>query len=332
MKKILALLLIFVLALSFAACTSTETTEPETTEGDTTSELPLTGIKIGVAACHMTNAWNTTDTNDIIDKLEAAGATVVWNEAKNDTATQVANVNDLIAQGIQYLVIKPKEEEGLVPAMEACKAANVKVILVDRSVKGEAGVDYVTAIRTDAYNGGHRIGEWVTKKFPDGCNIIEITGTAGSTTAIERTKGFADAISGTKCTVIATQTGNYSRTDTQTATENMIQAEGIENIDVIMTHSDEMLFGVLQAVDGMGYTPGKDVIVVSSGDGCSDALDEIIAGRVAAVCECTPFLGAQVTQVIEDIEAGKTVDTLIYSNDRLFTIENAAEEQAKATW
>ncbi|MEA4911222.1 MAG: ABC transporter substrate-binding protein [Oscillospiraceae bacterium] len=331
MKKLFALLLVLVMALSFVACSTTEEPAATTDEG-TTSDLPLSGIKIGVAACHMTNSWNTTDTNDLIDKLEAAGATVVWNEAKNDTATQVANVNDLIAQGIQYLVIKPKEEEGLVPAMEACKAANVKVILVDRSVKGEAGVDYVTAIRTNAYNGGYRIGEWVTNQYPDGCNIIEITGTAGSTTAIERTQGFADAIKDTKCTVIATQTGNYSRTDTQTATENMIQAEGIDNIDVIMTHSDEMLFGVLQAVDGMGYTPGKDVIVVSSGDGCSDALDEIIAGRVAAICECTPFLGAQVTEVIEAVEAGKTVDTLIYSNDRLFTIENAAEEQAKATW
>lgn len=347
MKKFIAILLALVTILSLAACTN----ETKQTEADKPTEAPavdqkgedkqeepadaskpLAGIKVGVAACHMTNSWNTTDTNDLISKLEAAGATVVWNEAKNDTATQVSNVNDLIAQGINYLVIKPKEEEGLVPAIEACKKANVKVVLVDRSVRGEAGVDYITAIRTDAYNGGFSIGKWVVEKFPEGCNIIEITGTAGSTTALERTQGFADAIKDTSCKIINTQTGNFSRTDTQKACENMIQAEGIDNIDVIMTHSDEMLFGVLQAVEGMGYTPGKDVIVVSSGDGCSDALDEIIAGRVGAIYECTPFLGAQVAEIIEAVEKGEAVETLIYSNDRLFTIENAAEEQQKATW
>lgn len=337
MKKFLVFLLVLCTAASLVACGPGKTETTTTTKAESTTEAVATTtegktLKIGVAACHYTNSWNITNTQDCIDTFEAAGFEVVWNEAKNDTATQVANVNDLIAQGIDYLLIKPKEEQGLVPAMDACKAAGVKVILMDRTVKGTAGVDFVTGIRTNAKLGGQAVGEWIVENYPDGCNIVEITGTPGATTSIDRTSGFAEAIAkGNKCVILDSQVGNFMRADAQTASENLIQAYG-DKIDVIVSQSDEMTFGVLQAIDGMGLTPGKDIVVVSIGDGSSAMLDEVIAGRVAAVSECTPFLAAQCLEIVQAIEEGKTVETNIWANDRFFTIDNAAEEQKNATW
>ena len=345
MKKLLALLFALAMVFSLVACGGNGENDTNGGNGGNTNQNEGGNggaddggdsgepIKIGVAACHYTNSWNITNTENLVETFENAGYEVVWNEAKNDTATQVANVNDLIAQGIDYLIMKPKEEEGLVPAIEACKEAGVKVILVDRTVNATPGEDYVCSIRTNATLGGERCAEWVVENFPDGCNIVEITGTAGSTTSIERSEGFMSVLeeAGDQYVVLESQTANFMRTDAQTVTENLYQAYGDE-IDVIVSQSDEMTFGVLQAIDGLGLTPGEDLAVVSIGDGASLMLDEIIAGRVACCSECTPFLADKCLEVVETLESGGTVETNIWANDRFFTIDNAAEEQAKATW
>lgn len=320
MKRVALVLLVLVLAVSTVfAQGSGEKAEKKT--------------KIGIAACHYTNSWNVTNTESMIKVFEDAGYEVVWNEAKNDTATQVANVNDLIAQGVDWVVMKPKEEEGLLPAIEACKRADVKVILIDRTVNAEAGVDFVCGIRTNAYLGGQQVANWIVENYPDGCNYIEVQGSAGSTTSIERSSGLHSILDsyGDKYTCLDTQPTDFSRAQGQKVTENMYQAYG-KKIDVVVTQSDELCFGVLQALDSVGAVPGQDVKVCTIGDGASALLDEIIAGRVACCSECTPYLGDVVLEAIKTVEAGGTPDPNTWANDRFFTIENAAEEKAKATW
>lgn len=105
MKKILAILLALTLALSVGVAAMAE---EET-------ELWGEGLKIGLAQMHYTNAFRIAETESVISAFEAVGAEVVWNEAGNDTATQVANAKDLLAQDIDYLLLPPKEEAGLVP-------------------------------------------------------------------------------------------------------------------------------------------------------------------------------------------------------------------------
>lgn len=367
MKKVISKLLAVGITVSLTACSgpvkedtaAADTTaaatvekETETTQKDETVEttaaveavndlsqvlekLPENfgaGKKVGLAQMHYTNAFRIAETESVLSAFEGAGFEVVWNEAKNDTATQISNVNDLLAQDIDYLLLPPKEEEGLVPALEAAKAAGVPVILLDRSANGTPGEDYVTAIRSNAEAEGVWCAEWVIENYPDGCNVVEIFGAPGSTTAMDRSNGFMATIKGQgNIVLLESQVGNNMRSEAQVCMENLIQAYGDE-IDVVVTHSDEMTFGALQAIDGMGLIPGEDIDVLSIGDGSSAMLQEIIDGRVAACSECSPLLGPQALEVVAALEQGVEVDGLIWANDRFFTIENAAEELEKAGW
>lgn len=323
MKKILAILLALTLVLSVGVAAMAE---EET-------ELWGEGLKIGLAQMHYTNAFRIAETESVISAFEAVGAEVVWNEAGNDTATQVANAKDLLAQDIDYLLLPPKEEAGLVPALDAAKEAGVPVILLDRSANGEPGVDYVTAIRSDAIAEGEWCAQWIIDNYPDGANIVEVFGAPGSTTAMDRAEGFWNLLAeaGDQYVKLDSQVGDNMRDTAQKVTENMIQAHG-SDIDVIVTHSDEMTFGTLQAIEGMGYVAGEDFKVLSIGDGASALLEAIIDGRVAACSECSPLLGPQAVEVVKTLEEGGTVEGLIWADDRFFTIENAAEELEKAGW
>ena len=323
MKKILAILLALTLALSVGVAAMAE---EET-------ELWGEGLKIGLAQMHYTNAFRIAETESVISAFEAVGAEVVWNEAGSDTATQVANAKDLLAQDIDYLLLPPKEEAGLVPALDAAKEAGVPVILLDRSANGEPGVDYVTAIRSNAIAEGEWCAQWIIDNYPDGANIVEVFGSLGSTTAMDRAEGFWNLLAeaGDQYVKLDSQVGDNMRDTAQKVTENMIQAHG-SDIDVIVTHSDEMTFGTLQAIEGMGYVAGEDFKVLSIGDGASALLEAIIDGRVAACSECSPLLGPQAVEVVKTLEEGGTVEGLIWANDRFFTIENAAEELENAGW
>ena len=107
MKKILAILLALTLVLSVGVAAMAE---EET-------ELWGEGLKIGLAQMHYTNAFRIAETESVISAFEAVGAEVVWNEAGNDTATQVANAKDLLAQDIDYL--PPASERGSRPGARA---------------------------------------------------------------------------------------------------------------------------------------------------------------------------------------------------------------------
>ena len=205
MKKLVSYLLTAGMIVSLAGCSgqSSENTESQTTEttevtteesnseatetedesgsdvaetiassvdlSEALANLPEdfgTGKKVGLAQMHYTNNFRIAETNSVLEAFEGAGFEVVWNEAKNDTATQISNVNDLLAQDIDYLLLPPKEEEGLVPALEAAKAAGVPVILLDRSANGTPGEDYVTSIRSDAEAEGKWCADWVIENYP----------------------------------------------------------------------------------------------------------------------------------------------------------------------
>lgn len=342
MKKVFALLLILCLTISMAACVTNETSgtkstsgttkSDETTSGASEKELWGKGFKIGVAAAHYTNAWNVTNTQDIVAAFEAIGAEVVWNEGNNDTATQIANVEDLLAQDIDLLVIKPKEEEGLIPAFEQCQKAGVPIICVDRKVRDTSL--YVTAIMTDNVAGGEMVGKWIMENFPDGAKIVEITGTPGSTGQIERSQGLANIIGGnSKYPIIANQSADNMRSKAQTVTENLIQTYGKDGIDIIVTQNDEMAMGILQALDGLGIEPGKDIVVCSVGDANREGVSEVAAGRIGCIYESTPYLGAQAVEIAYKVLVSKeSVEKYIPSNNRFITIENAEEELKNITW
>lgn len=304
----------------------------ESSPSGTAEEKWGTGLKAGFAACHYTNDWNITNCETVCEDLRSVGFDVVWNEANNDTATQIANVEDLLAQGIDLLIIKPKEEEGLIPALEACQKAGVPVICLDRKVSDPSL--YVTAIMTDNVAGGEQVGQWLADQYPDGCKIVEIVGTAGSTGQIERTKGLTNIIDQhDNLEIISSQVGDNMRSEAQTVTENMIQAYGAEGIDVIVTQNDEMAMGCLQALLGLGLTPGEDIVICTIGDGNSEVVSQIAEGSIGCAYESTPYLGPQVLETAYKIFISKEkVESYIPSANRFFTIENAERELPSITW
>lgn len=341
MRKIVALTLALMLILSMTAC---DAAAPETapaeanTAGEQSAEqtndetgLPGAGKKVGFAQVHYSNAHRINQTQNVIDSCEALGFEVVWNEANRDTATQISNCNDLIAQGISYLIIAPNESEGLVSALESAKKAGVPVVLIDRMVNAQVGEDYLTFVTPDFVWAGAECGRWIKENYPDGANICVVAGTAVSSASIDHLNGFHSEIDGVEgMNILSEQNTDYSRAQAQTTTENLMQAHG-SDVDIIFTESDELAFGVMQGLRTAGYEPGKDVVVITCGDGSIDMVKEVAEGTVALCVENTPNLGTGAAKAIEMHMNGEEIPESIIVDNRVFTKELAQQALDEGT-
>ena len=326
MKKMFTIMLALLLTLSLLASCSTgapaATPTPAGENPAPASEAPRQ-LVIGMSQPHSTSAWRVIQTETVSRALEEAGYKVIYTDAQNSTQKQVADVEDILAQNPDYLVLSPREEDGLVPAIEAAKAAGVPVILLDRKVKGEVGEDYVTFIGSDYVSAGQAVAEWLVAEFDGTCNIVEISGTAGATATIERSSGFRDGLEGHDgMVIIASQTGDAKRVEAQKAMENIIQTHGA-NIDAVYVQADEMAYGVVQALNINGIDPST--IKICTMDGLKDTLDAIVAGDIAMSMYNNPDFGKATVEVIRQLEAGETVDHWVKVENIIFDADNAEQ-------
>ncbi len=338
MKKFLAILLALAMVFALAACGggNDDPTNPPATNGPTEGKDPasqategqepvssgnvLEGKTVGFSQTDSMSAWRTTETDSIKEYVESAGGTFVVKDAQGDIATQASDIADLIALGVDYLVVAPLEDNGLQDVLAEAMDAEIPVILVDRAIAGEAGVHYTTAIASDFYWEGQQCAEALNAALPDGGNVVIINGGYESSTSTERQAGFVENLNA-NFTVVAEQNGNWLMADAQDVMENIIQAQGGDNIDAVFAVTDDMVQGAMNAIVANNLVPGTDVLTLGI-DGTRAALEAVEGGTQLASCTCTPYFGPIVLQTITALINGETVDTAIVNPDTLYTAEN----------
>jgi len=300
--------------------------------GASSGEDGAPGIKkegklvVGFSQMENNGPWRIAETKSMRD--EAAKRSdrfeLIVTDAQGQTSKQVSDVEDLVARGVDAIFLAPREFEGLAPALQAAKEANIPVFLIDREAAGTPGEDYVTFIGSNFVEQGRRAGEWLAKQTNGKAGIVELTGTAGASVARDRHDGFAEAIkSHPEMKIIASQTANFTRAEGQKVMENLIQAHG-KNITAVYAHNDEMALGAIQALKAAGMQPGKDVLVVSV-DGQKSALEAIQRGDMNVTVESNPRFGPLAFDTLEKYRRGEKVDPKIILTDRFFDQSNAGQ-------
>src|SRR5688500_4313450 len=284
---------------------------------------------VGFSQMESDNPWRIAQTKSLRDEAAKRGVELVVTDAQGQTAKQVSDVEDLIARRVNIILLAPRELEGLAPALQAATEAKIPVVPIDREAAGTAGEDFVTFLGSNFVEQGRRAAEWLARETNGTAGIVELTGTPGSSVAIDRGKGFADEIAKHPgMTILAAQTGNFSRATAQDVMGNIAQSLG-SRITAVYAHNDEMALGAIQALKAAGRSPGTDVVVVSV-DGQRAALEAIQRGELGATVESNPRFGPLAFDTIEKLRAGGQIPTKILIEDRFFDKGNAAQFVAEA--
>ncbi|PLP59369.1 sugar ABC transporter substrate-binding protein [Mesorhizobium loti] len=287
--------------------------------------------KVGFAQTESNNPWRIAQTESMKAEAAKLGYQFVYTDAAGSAAKQVADVNSMIAQGVDLIFLAPREEKPLIPAVLAAKKAGIPVILLDRSVDPKlavAGKDYVTFIGSDFVEEGKRVAEWLVKNANGKTKIIELEGTTGSSPANDRKKGFDEAIKAAGgFEIVASQSGDFARDKGRQVAEALLQAHPDAN--VIYAHNDEMALGAIAALEAAGKKPGTDVLVLSI-DGGKEAVQAIVDGKIGAVVECNPRFGPIAYETLKRYAGGDKIEAWVKNKDKFYDTSNAAAEVSGA--
>ncbi len=342
MKKIITLSIVVVLTLAMlvgcgapaetasqspsAAAEESPSAAPEESPSAAPEESPSapaegTTYKIGFSNCSQDTPFFANMTPIIEDYAGAMGHEVIAISADNDVVKQNQDIQDLISAGIQILLINPVNEEGPVAGIEACNKAGIPVITVDKDVSEGSTV----WVGRDNVTMGRMVGEYLIELLggADAATgtILEIQGTAGSTTMMARRDGFNEAIAAAPgLTVVQSSYCDFDRSKAIPATQDMIQAN--DNIVAIFGHNDDMALGAAQVCQESGL----DDVLVTGVDGLMEAVLAIETGGYAVTTSNDPVLLAQTAvDVGLKVLAGETLDSFVDAGTVVINKDNVAE-------
>jgi simple sugar transport system substrate-binding protein len=283
-------------------------------------------ITLGFAQVGAESEWRAANTASIKDAAKKAGVTLKFSDAQQKQENQIKAIRGYIAQKVDIIAFAPVVTTGWDTVLKEAKAAKIPVILTDRSIETADPSLYVTMIGSDFAEEGQKAGKWLLDNYktPGDVNIVELQGTTGSAPAIDRQKGFAEAIKADpRFKITRSQTGDFTRAKGKEVMEAFLKADA--NINVLFAHNDDMAIGAIQAIEAAGKKPGKDIIIVGV-DAVKGAFEAMMAGKMNVTVECNPQLGPQLMAVAKEVLAGKEQPKWVKTKEGVFPMETAAKE------
>ena len=288
------------------------------------SHAALSGMVVGFSQSeNEQNPFRAAETSSVRAAAKSAGVSrLLYTNANDDQAKQVADIESMISQGAKAIIVAPLNATGLQPALEQAAAKNIPVVTIDRVTAGTPCRNFITNIGSDFFVQGQRSADALAAATGGRAEIVEVQGAYGNAVETERTEGFADGIKKHPgMHLLAAQSGNWSATDAQRVMEQMLLAHATAN--ALYSHADVMTLGAMRAIQQSGKRPGRDVAIVSI-DGTRAMVQAIAAGRAQADVETNPRFGPLSFKALGEWFAGTPVSQKLIMKDQLYTKANAA--------
>lgn len=281
-------------------------------------------LTVGFAQVGAESAWRTAETESVKSEAAKRNVNLKFSDAQGKQENQIKAVRGFIAQGVDAIILAPVVETGWEPVLQEARRAKIPVVLVDRGIKTSDESLYATLIASDFVAEGRMAAEWLAKKTGGKANIIELQGTPGAAPAIDRKKGFEQAIKAhPEMKIVASQSGDFRRSGGKEVTEALLKGPGA-NATAVYAHNDDMALGAIQALEEAGKKPGTDVIVVSV-DGVKGAFEAMVAGKLNCTVECNPLLGPMAFDAVEKAVKGETLPKRTVVEDKVYDQSTAKD-------
>lgn len=283
-------------------------------------------ITMGFSQVGAESGWRTANTKSVQDSAKSAGITLKFSDAQQKQENQIKAIRSYIQQKVDVIAFSPVVESGWDTVLKEAKDAKIPVILTDRAVDSKDTSLYKTFLGSDFVEEGKKAGQWLVNEYKDAkdpVNIVELQGTTGSAPANDRKSGFQEVIGADpKFKIIASQTGDFTRAKGKEVMEAFLKSN--PDIDVLYAHNDDMGLGAIEAIEGAGKVPGKDIKIITV-DAVKDGMQALADGKINFIVECSPLLGPQLMDLAKKVVKGEQVPARVVTEETTFTQEQAKQ-------
>jgi ribose transport system substrate-binding protein len=225
--------------------------QPEAPEGQATKP------RIALVMKSLANEFFLTMENGAKDhqRAHAEDYSLIANGIKDelDVSKQIDLVEQMIAQGVQAIVIAPADSKALVPVCKKAQAAGIVVVNIDNKFDDEvlaaSGVQF-PFVGPDNRKGAKAVGDYLATQLQAGDAVAILEGAPNAFNGIQRKLGFEDAVREANLNIVSSQSG-YWETDKANAVAAAILTEHPE-LEAFLCANDSMALGVVAALRAAG--------------------------------------------------------------------------------
>jgi inositol transport system substrate-binding protein len=290
---------------------------------------------IGVSMALFDDNFLTVLRNGIQEQADASGLSVQIEDAQNDVAKQLDQINNFIASGVDAIIVNPVDTSATQAMSDAAAAAGVPLVYVNRQpINLDTLPDnqaFVASQESESSRQGfiEQCNQWKAAG-KDAVNVYVLQGELSNQAAVQRTQNYYDVIEAGECAVtinvIDQQTANWSRDQAQTLMTNWLSTGTA--FDGVLANNDEMALGAIQAIKAAGIS--MDDVIVSGVDATQDALASMQAGELdITVFQNAAAQGGGALDAAVKLAAGEAVDQAVFVPFELVTPANMADYMAK---
>ena len=202
------------------------------------------------------NSWRlvtTASAKDEADKCPSV-TTFEYADGQGDTQKAIADIQGMVAKGVNALVVFPDAGKAILPALRSAYKAGVVTVPYRSTPGGEDGVDYDVFVGTDFTKDGKNWADWILKNFPDGANILFLSGPPGNSQGTDERESLHEVLAPTrKYMMIGEQPFEVTNWD-PAETQKVLTAAIAKNpkIDVIVSDFGPSLVGALPVFEKSG--------------------------------------------------------------------------------
>lgn len=272
---------------------------------------------IGFSQCNLGEPWRVQMNADVKKAAEAEPRVkVIYKDAQNDTLRQRSHVEEYISQGVDLIVISPKEVSLREPISKAFKAG-IPVIILDRAVEGE---DFTQFIGADNKIIGEAAGRWIAKKLGGKGNVVELKGLQTTIPGQDRNKGFRTGIEGSAIKVIFEADMQWLEANARKEMESALSR--FDDIALVYAHNDPGAHGAWLAAKAAGRE--KSIVFVGIDGLPQEGMQYVKQGFLGASFEY-PTGGREAIQNAVKILGGEALPKNVVLPSKFYTPENVAQ-------
>lgn len=227
---------------------------------------------------------------------------------------QVQQIDSLVGTGIDLLIVAPNQMATITPAIDRAFDKGIPVIVFERKTSSQK---YTAFMSADNYEMGRMMGEYIAGRLHGKGRVLEIMGLKGSSPAIERHNGFAEALDNHPgIEFVATLQGDWTE---ESALKAIQDYQGdLSHIDFVFGQNDRMAMGARKALNssttrycGIDGLPGQNGGI------------RLVRDSILDATYIYPTHGDQLLQMAVDILEGNPYEKEVRLMSALVTKENA---------
>lgn len=249
---------------------------------------------------------------------EEYGVEVVVQASQDETdlTGQLALAENMLGQGFDAFSVSPLSDSNLQPFLDRAAEQGIPVLNVD-----DSRIDSRVFVGSDHTQMGVLAAQEIAERMPDGGEVAQIEGQAGSPAAQQRIEGFTGELENHEgLELVASVPADWDRQAALDAATNLLQSN--PDLQAFYANNDTMALGVVEAV----RNEGRDDVIVIGTDGVPDALDAIEAGEMTGTVASFPYqMGYTAVEMAIRVLEGQGVPEVVVSRQEMVTADNVDE-------